>query len=451
MNRLHIVHSFQNHIRKICLYIGAMSASHPEFEYYVLNFFYDDSDSCALTVFVNNVRFHIIADKDELSNRSIGAEYARLISAVRKQAGEDIPNRSSDSGVDVSHDERDRSERKEEGENEESEVDAETELHEWMLDPLETAFRKYAPHEKAQRQLTLEQWYTGTTHFYSLSGKQKGLRAIELRSTADLERRIRHLLHEIAVPKYIQNIKKPWYSAKDLKVLDGSNSPSPYHPAKVQTPEGQTYFLKLVDRDQPQPVKREIHLLDEIEKRGLRNHMKCPKLEGLVTMSGGQSKIMAFLQTHIPDPTPLTTKLDADVPQDLRDRWASESESVKELLHEKGIVWGDAKADNFMVDASNNLWIIDFGGSYTEGWVDPELKDTEEGDDQGVEKIANALHDPVANVWDPDTEKSFGGNSNSDGGKEDQSESASRKRKASETPKEDEDDRSHSKRNRRSE
>ncbi|KAI7468286.1 hypothetical protein KC357_g6789 [Hortaea werneckii] len=428
-----------------------MSANRPEFEYYVLNFFYDDSDSCALTVFVNNVRFHIIADKDELSNRSIGAEYARLISATRRQAGEDIPQRSSDSGIDVSHDERDKSEPKEDGESEETEVDAGTELHQWMLDPLETAFRKYASHEKAQSQLTLEQWYTGTTHFYSLSAKQKGLRATELRSTADLERRIRHLLHEIAVPKYIQNIKKPWYSAKDLKVLDGSNSPSPYHPAKVQTPEGQTYFLKLVDRDQPQPVKREIHLLDEIEKRGLHETMKCPKLEGLVTMSGGHSKVMAFLQTHIPDPTPLTTKLDADVPQGLRDRWAAESESVKEMLHENGIVWGDAKADNFMVDANNDLWIIDFGGSYTEGWVDPELKDTAEGDDQGVEKIANALHDPVANVWDPDTEKSFGGNSNSDGGKEGESESASRKRKASEASVEDEDHRSHSKHERRSE
>ncbi|KAI7486535.1 hypothetical protein KC351_g3254 [Hortaea werneckii] len=369
-----------------------MSTNRPAFEYYVLNFFYDDSDSCALTVFVNNVRFHIIA--------------------VRKQAGEDIPQRSSDSGIDVSHDEKGDSEPKEEGESEESEVDAETELHQWMLDPLEIAFRN------PQRT-----WNAA----------------------------LKHLLHEIAVPKYIQNIKKPWYSAKDLTVLDGSNSPSPYHPAKVQTPEGQTYFLKLVDRDQPQPVKREIHLLDEIQKRGLHKHMKCPKLEGLVTMSGGQSKIMAFLQTHIPDPIPLTTKLDADVPQDLRDRWAGESESVKEILHENGIVWGDAKADNFMVDAHNDLWIIDFGGSYTEGWVDPELKDTAEGDDQGVEKIANALHDPLANVWDPDTEKSFGGNSNSEGRGEDESHSASRKRKASEVSVEDEEGGPYSKRGRRSE
>ncbi|KAK0936051.1 hypothetical protein LTS01_026162, partial [Friedmanniomyces endolithicus] len=46
-----------------------------------------------------------------------------------------------------------------------------------------------------------------------------------------------------------------------------------------------------------------------------------------------------------------------------------------------------------------------------------------EGDDMGVEKIANALHDPVANTWDPDTAKSFSGDSDGDKGP--------RKRKAS--------------------
>lgn len=71
---------------------------------------------------------------------------------------------------------------------------------------------------------------------------------------------------------------------------------------------------------------------------------------------------------------------------------------MNKLLHENNIIWGDAKADNFMVDEDDRLWIIDFGGSYTEGWVDPELSETVEGDDMGVEKIVNALHDPVNNV-----------------------------------------------------
>jgi len=74
-------------------------------------------------------------------------------------------------------------------------------------------------------------------------------------------------------------------------------------------------------------------------------------------------------------------------------------------LHENGIVWGDAKADNFMVDKNDHLWIIDFGGSYTDGWVDPEFMETVEGDAMGVTRIVNALHDPNANAWDGEADK----------------------------------------------
>jgi len=139
------------------------------------------------------------------------------------------------------------------------------------------------------------------------------------------------------------------------------------------------------------------------QQKGLHELIRVPKLEGLVTFDD-RTKLLGFLQTDIPDPVPLTTKLDADVPQQLRDRWAAEADRIKEVLHENDLVWGDAKADNFMVDADNQLWIIDFGGSYTEGWVDPAIQETAEGDDMGVRKITNALHDPVANVWDLDEE-----------------------------------------------
>lgn len=114
---------------------------------------------------------------------------------------------------------------------------------------------------------------------------------------------------------------------------------------------------------------------------------------------------MGFLQTAIDQPTPLTTKLDSAAPQDKRDTWARKADEAKKTLHENGIIWGDAKADNFMVDAEENLWIIDFGGSYTEGWVDPEVAGTKKGDNMGVKKIVNALRDPDKNVASSETSK----------------------------------------------
>lgn len=49
-------------------------------------------------------------------------------------------------------------------------------------------------------------------------------------------------------------------------------------------------------------------------------------------------------------------------------------------LHEAGIVWGDAKLDNVLVDKNGDACIIDFGGGYTRGYVDKEKAGTVEGD-----------------------------------------------------------------------
>ncbi len=56
-----------------------------------------------------------------------------------------------------------------------------------------------------------------------------------------------------------------------------------------------------------------------------------------------------------------------------------------------GVVWGDGKASNVVVDEKDDAWLTDFGG-YTEGWVDKELADTVEGDEQAVKKIIEFLN-----------------------------------------------------------
>ncbi len=392
--------------------------------YHVLNFFHDSDDNCALTVFINIVRFHVIAETSKVKHGKIGQEYAKLLQAVKEASFEDdddeTPATSSDSGIDV----RDESEidQKNQASREEAAGQA---LQQWMLSPLARDIEQYAPGSAALEQVSLEEWYNAPTYFYNLEAENRALHAIELEADDDLHRRISKLLPEISIPKYIRELDVPYYQACDLTVLGGSNFPPPYHPAHVQTCGSKDLaFLKLVDPGQPQATKREISTLHRIAQEGLHDQIRCPELKRLVTFGNDRSKIVGFLQTEIPNPVPLTLKLDSEVPQGLRDRWATETQRVIDVLHEHGIIWGDAKADNFMVDENDELWIIDFGGSYTEGWVDPKLVESMEGDDMGVEKIANALHDPEANTFDPDVEKSFGGNL--DVGNED------RKRKADE-------------------
>ncbi|KAK5740811.1 hypothetical protein LTR17_004401 [Elasticomyces elasticus] len=387
-------------------YTDAMSstASNRSIEYHVLNFFYDNEDNCALTALINNVRFHVIAETSKVRHGRVGQEYAKLLQVVKEGSLEDdLP--SSDSGVDV----RDGSEEAEELLAAKGE-DAEEALQRWMLSPLQSNIDEYAPKQSESAHISLAEWFDLPTHWYNLETKDKALHAIELEPDDDLHRRISKLLPEISIPKYIREVDVPFYQPSDLIVSACSNVPPPYRPTRVQLPDTKDIlFLKLVDPGQPQCTKREISILDRIAKKGLHDHIRCPRLKGIVTSGDDRTKIMGFLQTDIPNPVPLTTKLDVEVPQKLRDHWAHETPRMKDVLHEHGIVWGDAKADNFMVDENDELWIIDFGGSYTEGWVDPKLNESMEGDDMGVDKIVNALHDPVANTWDPDTEKSFGG------------------------------------------
>ncbi|CAG8980096.1 hypothetical protein HYALB_00012562 [Hymenoscyphus albidus] len=80
-------------------------------------------------------------------------------------------------------------------------------------------------------------------------------------------------------------------------------------------------------------------------------------------------------------------------------RWASELDDCITKLHNAGIVWGDASPHNILVNNEGNIWLIDFGGSYTPGWVDKEKCETVEGDLQGIERIKSFLanHSEKAN------------------------------------------------------
>ena len=240
-------------------------------------------------------------------------------------------------------------------------------------------------------------WYHPSTHFYALQYTDGNIVPKELEATPALRFKMDNLLPNVTLPKNILRLDIPSIQASELEIVETSGP----LPTLVRHNDN-LYFLKVVDPTQPAPTKREIKIMKHIEKLNLHKEMRVPQVKGLVSFSSSKTDIMGFLQTHIEGAEPLTHLLDSDVPQSKRDGWAAESEKMVKLLHKHDLVWGDAKADNFMVDKDDKLWIIDFGGSYTEGWIDPELNETVEGDDMGTRKIVNALHDPDANTFDLD-------------------------------------------------
>lgn len=372
---------------------------------HILHLSYDNDDRSALTMLANDVRFHVIADPKDLqksSDKTLYYEYLdkvyglrdaeqREYDAAQKRKSNSpkdkqrMKSEDCDSAVDVTADED------EEDEDQDS-LSAEVDLRKWLLTGLTDVIAEYAPPNRAPESSSLYDWYHGPTYFYRLTVKSGELVSEPIEESDELNARIEKLSPKMKMPQYIQKIDVPWINAKDLTVHSEVDFPEPAHPGKVTNKDGEVFFFKPVVAAEPGPIKREISILQRIKELNL--DIKVPKLVGFVAFENSKMEAMGFLLSHIEGPVPLTELLKSSVPEEMRDSWSKKSKEYVDTLHQYNIVWGDAKADNFMVDKNDELWIIDFGGSYTEGWVDPELSDSIEGDEQGLEKIQEALKHP---------------------------------------------------------
>lgn len=72
-------------------------------------------------------------------------------------------------------------------------------------------------------------------------------------------------------------------------------------------------------------------------------------------------------------------------------RWADDLKTMVDNMHKMGLVWGDAKPQNVLVDHGDKLWIIDVDGGYTPPWVDEDRRNTKEGDLQGLDNTKRWL------------------------------------------------------------
>ncbi|KAL9948233.1 hypothetical protein ACHAQF_000078 [Verticillium nonalfalfae] len=75
----------------------------------------------------------------------------------------------------------------------------------------------------------------------------------------------------------------------------------------------------------------------------------------------------------------------------LKQKWKNQVCCTVEALHTAGIIWGDVKADNVLVDENDDAWVTDFVGGYTKGWVKKESAGSLAGDAEGLANILKTI------------------------------------------------------------
>ena len=186
----------------------------------------------------------------------------------------------------------------------------------------------------------------------------------------------------------VADLQVPIFPSKEVKLLQRYRGRSIM---KVSA-RGQVLCCKTADAQTHEAVDREFRCLQQISIAALDPPLRVPKLCGVV--ESGDDTFWGILMTNIswhPE-NPVLGMVDIDtVTLPRRKKWASQIGDTVERLHDAGVVWGDAKADNILIDGNDDAWVTDFGGGWTENWVDEELADSVEGDQQGLKCILDFL------------------------------------------------------------
>ncbi|OJD19825.1 hypothetical protein AJ78_00184 [Emergomyces pasteurianus Ep9510] len=337
--------------------------------YDIVNFWCGDKDRTGTTVMCYDTRFDILAVAKNMEGcPSIKHEFFCLITDLLSMNNDDFQFKPG-------------------------QPDPMEEMCYWMAKACFAHFRTLAPRPTEPRIITLEEYYTTPAIYLTITANDGKLTAIQSsHKPDDLMPRSHLSLSHTAMAASVpvlnpSNVKLPWDSENER----------PLRPSRVLVgDEGKEQFFKPAYRELLRHTEREIETLLRFHRSGLSDKIRVPKIHAFVS-TGDKSNMMeicGILITYIKFRCTLASRdaIRKAVPH-VREKWIHQLKEMVNELHKAGIIWGDVKPGNVLIDMDNNLWIIDFGGSYTPGWVDEKLMETVEGDLQGLSKIINFIND----------------------------------------------------------
>ena len=263
-----------------------------------------------------------------------------------------------------------------------------TDVFEWALRPFEPLFVKLAPAPISAPEsfkVTLRDYLDPEFFVFALDIKDEELRPrrIEMKQSPYRPPGVwldEDLLDDLETWTYLYN---------PAGIVLSFNHPEDAlfkPPQKVLIDNNQTTcFFKL--RYSAGQTVTELRAYKKIVTAKLDPQLHICRLHGVVMDDNGF--VSGLLLSYI-DHGGLTmfSRIDPkEPPASTRARWVSQLDAAITELHEAGVVWGDVKAENVLIDQDNDAWITDFGGGYTEGWVDKRVAGTVEGDLAGMVKL----------------------------------------------------------------
>ena len=338
--------------------------------YEIVHFWGGDKDRAELSVTCYNRRFDILALAANMEEcPAVQQEFLRLVADLLSMDDDDfdfIPGQP----------------------------DPMEEICYWMAKACFAQLRAFAKnHRPEPRMVSLEEYYSPPTISLTLQAVA-GIGLVAVQSTREPE----DLTPRVCLSYPVANVNVPRFHPSGVKLFWDAENERPARPPSsvlLDEEESTEYFFKPTYHGFSKETEREIDSLLRLQKlQHSHGVIRVPKLHGFVSSRNSENptEISGMLLTNIKSPRSLAFE---DVVRNaslaLRERWVQQLQQMINEFHMAGIIWGDAKPDNILVDLEDNLWIIDFGGSYTPGWVDEELMETVQGDLQGLSRIIDFI------------------------------------------------------------
>ncbi|TPX14831.1 uncharacterized protein E0L32_004940 [Thyridium curvatum] len=278
-----------------------------------------------------------------------------------------------------------------------------TDVFEWVLQPFERLFAELAPSpalpdNHAGIKVTLQEYLFPKFFIFVLDVVKEKLQPRQI----EMEKSPYSPSNVWLDDEFLDDLKK-WTSLYNPAgiVLSFENPEDALYkpPRKVLIDGGQTacFFKQCYSTVQ---TTNELQAYKKIAAANIDPQFHICRLFGAVMDDDGF--IVGLLLTYIDHGgRTLSTNVDPDYPPaSTRNRWIGQLDAALAELHKAGIVWGDVKAENVLVDREDNVWIIDFGGGYTQGWVDKQLAGTVDGDLAGMAKLREFIfQDGAQDRW----------------------------------------------------